>query len=358
MLRVDVRHRLGAFALEAALEAPAGAVTAIVGESGAGKSTLLRLVAGLARPDEGRITLAGAVLVDRANGTFAPPESRAIGWVAQDYALFPHLSALENVAFGLRARGERAHDAREKAHAALARFGLDARAAAHPRSLSGGEQQRVALARALVLEPAALLLDEPLAALDPRTRRAVRGELRHRLEGLPCVTLLVTHDPADALALGDRIAALEDGRVTQADAREAFVRHPRTAYAAEFLGLNRIVGRVHGPAAGGLAHFEAGGATLAVPDPGAEGPATVLLHPHDVTLSLEPPAGSARNVLAGAIAELVPEPPAGDRVRVLLATRPPLAATVSRAAIDAMELARGTIVHASFKATAVRLLPD
>jgi molybdate transport system ATP-binding protein len=355
VLELRVRRSLGSLALDAELTAPAGDVTVLVGESGAGKSTLLRMVAGLLAPDAGRISLRGRVLCDVAARAWTRPEARPVGWVAQDLALFPHLSARDNVAFGPRALGMPAGEANARADRALARLGLEAFAERRPRELSGGEQQRVALARALVLEPEVLLLDEPLASLDPRTRRAVRGELRRLLAGLPCVTLLVTHDPTEALALGDRIATLEDGRVTQVDSREAFVRRPRTRYAAEFLGLNQLEGPVLERTADGIALVAVGDCRLAVPDPGGAQRLRVLVHPHAVTLSLAPPTGSALNVIAGAIAELVPEPP-GERVRVLLDSRPPLAATVMRASVESLGLELGRRVHASFKATAVEVI--
>jgi molybdate transport system ATP-binding protein len=356
LLELRARRSLAEFTLDAALTAGRGEVTVIVGESGAGKSTLLRLVAGLLRPDEGRIELDGHVLADTTTGAWTPPEARPVGWVAQDLALFPHLSARENAAFGPRARGLSVREAHARADAALARFGVAALAERRPRELSGGEQQRVALARALAMAPDVLLLDEPLAALDPRTRRTVRTELRRLLEGLPCVTLLVTHDPAEALALGDRIVTIEDGRVTQADSLEEFVRHPRTRYAAEFLGLNRLEGTVVERTSEGLALVEVDGGALAVPDPGEAERVRVLVHPHAVTLSLDPPASSALNTFSGAIVELVPEPP-GERIRVLLDSRPPLAATVMRTSVESMGLRRGLRVHASFKATAVEVLP-
>ncbi len=358
MLDVQVRLQLAEFALDATLAAPRGAVTVLVGESGSGKSTLLRLVTGLLAPDAGRITLGGRVLADREAGTWVPPEARPVGWVPQDYALFPHLDARENVAFGLAASGVPARARRARADAALERLGIAPLAHRRPRELSGGQQQRVALARALVLEPEVLLLDEPLAALDLVTRRAVRGELRRLLASLPCVTLLVTHDPAEALALGDRIAALESGRVTQAGERAEFVRHPRSRYVAEFLGVNLFEGAVERHGAGDAATLAVAGGTLTIPDPGRDGAVRVLVHPHDVTLSAARPSSSARNVLAGTIVELVPEPPDGERVRVLIDSRPPLAAQVTRGGAEALGLVAGGTVWASFKATAVIVLPD
>ena len=353
MLALHARIRLAEFRLEVELSAPRGQVTVLVGESGSGKTTLLRLVAGLLAPDEGRIVLDGEVLADRASGRFVPPEARAVGYVAQDFALFPHLTVRENVAFGLRASGRPAAEARLRTREALERFDLASLSQRRPHQLSGGQQQRVALARALVLEPAVLLLDEPLSALDVLTRRQVRSELRRTLESLPCVTLLVTHHPMDALAFGDSIAVLEAGRVSQVGSRAELLRHPRSRYIAEFLGVNLLEGEVRERSPDGLVAVAVEGGVVWLPDPGGSGPVRALVHPHDLFLSLERPAGSARNVLQGPIEEILPEPPAGERVRLLLGTRPPLAAQVTRAAVESLGLRRGLEVYASFKATAV-----
>ena len=357
MLEIQVRRRLGSFALDASLTVSAGSVTVLVGESGSGKSTLLRLVAGLLEPDEGRIALDGEPLADRAAGRWVPPEARPVGYVAQDYALFPHLSARENVAFGLRALGLPRREIEARALAALSRFGLDALSRQRPHELSGGQQQRVALARALVLDPAVLLLDEPLSALDLVTRRSVRSELRRTLAGLSCATLFVTHQPTEALAFGEQIAVLEAGRVTQCGARSDFLREPRSRYVAEFLGVNLWEGQITERHGDGMASVFAEGGVLVLPDPGFDGPVRLLVHPHDVVLSAGPPEGSARNVFSGAVEELIPEPPGGERVRVLLATRPALAAQVTRDAVEALRLRPGVRVFASFKATGVVVVP-
>jgi molybdate transport system ATP-binding protein len=357
MLEIEARLRRGEFHLDAALVARRGRATVLVGESGSGKTTLLRLVAGLIAPDSGRIVLDGTVLAEPATGRFVPAEKRPVGYVAQDLTLFPHLTVRDNVAFGLRAARRPAAEVKPRTEAALARFELAPLAARRPHQLSGGQQQRVALARALVLDPAVLLLDEPLSALDVVTRRQVRGELRRTLDQLPCVTLIVTHQPFEALALGDEIVVLESGAVSQAGPRGDLLRHPRSRYIAEFLGVNLFAGEIRERGADGLAALAVEGGVLWAPDPGRTGMARVLVHPHDVVVSLEPPAGSARNVLHGAIEEIVPEPPAGERVRLVLATRPPLAAQVTRGAVESLGLRRGHAVYASFKATAVETLP-
>ena len=359
MLELRVRRRLGSFALDAELRDEGPGPLVLVGESGSGKSTLLRIVAGLLHPDSGpepsRVVLDGTVLVDTAAGVVLPVPSRPIGYVAQDYALFPHLDALENVAFGLRASGRPARESRARAAAGLERLGVSALARSRPAQMSGGQQQRVALARALVLEPRLLLLDEPLSALDPTTRRSVRAELRRTLAELSCRVVLVTHSPTEALALGARIAVIEAGRVVQHGTRDALVRHPRSRYVAEFLGINRF-DAIATREPDGTARLETAGCVLVAADGEIEGEVIALVDPRDVTLSLEPPAGSARNVLRGRVEELLPEPPSLERVRVSLESRPPLVAEITHAAADAMGLAVGTPVYASFKASGVRLL--
>lgn len=212
--RVDVRR--GRFRLDVDLAVAPGTTLAVVGRSGAGKSTLLQTLAGLLPLGEGRITLAGEVLDDPAERRFLPPERRPVGVVFQDYLLFPHLSARDNVAFGLRARlGHGRREARKRADGWLERFGVGPVGDHRPAALSGGQAQRVALARALAPEPRLLLLDEPLAALDSATRAEVRTFLRGVLPELAAPVLLVTHDPTDAAVLADRTLTVADGRVVR-----------------------------------------------------------------------------------------------------------------------------------------------
>ena len=213
MLSLDVRKKLRDFELALALEIPVG-VTCVVGPSGAGKTTLLRLVAGLLAPDAGRIVLGGRVLYDGRDRTNVPSFAREIGVVFQEYALFPHQSVIENVGFGLRARGIDRTVRERRARATLERFEIESFANAYPHELSGGQRQRVALARALAFEPAALLLDEPLSALDAATRGRIASELRTLLRDVAVPTLLVTHDASDIGVLSDRVVRLEHGLVT------------------------------------------------------------------------------------------------------------------------------------------------
>lgn len=210
-LVLDVRKRLREFELAIAYEIPSG-VTCVLGPSGSGKTTLLNLLAGLIRPDSGRIVLGDRTLVD--GRSFVPPHRREIGVVFQEYALFPHVRVRENVAFGLRARGIARDERERRVKAMLERFEIGHLSAARTDELSGGQRQRVALARALVFEPAALLLDEPLSALDPATRGRVASELLAALRDVAVPTLLVTHDRSDIAAFSGRVLRLERGLVT------------------------------------------------------------------------------------------------------------------------------------------------
>lgn len=232
MLDVDLACMRGAFRLEAAFSAEPGRVTVVLGPSGAGKSTLLRAVAGLESPVRGHVTVDEDVWTDTDAGAWRAPEQRAVGWVPQDLALFPHLSVRDNVAFGVA--GARA-DRRARAETLLARFAVSALADRAVGTLSGGQRQRVALARALARDPRVLLLDEPLASLDPDTRARVRDELRESLASLACVTLLVTHSPDEALRLGDDLLVLAAGRITQRGRVADFAGEAGAGWAAAFL---------------------------------------------------------------------------------------------------------------------------
>jgi molybdate transport system ATP-binding protein len=370
MLEARLTTTLGAFTFDAGLEVADRTVMVLVGESASGKTTLLRLIAGLLAPARGRVVVDGEVWFDADAGRDLPPHRRAVGHVAQDHALFPHLSVERNVAFGLEAQGLRAAEVRRRTRAVLERLGIGPLALRRPHELSGGQQQRVAIARAIVLEPRLLLLDEPLSALDATSRRAIRGELRRLLAELPCTTLYVTHSPAEALAMGERITVIEHGRVSQTGTREDLMRHPRSPYVAEFLGVNLFRGtlvpfaRADGEAAtrAGVVPPNPAAPRVTLPEgdlvlagPGEDGETAAIVNPREITLTLERPAGTARNVFAGVIEELVPEPPNGERVRVSVLSTPPLIAEVTRPAVDALGLAPGTRVFASFKAAGIVL---
>jgi molybdate transport system ATP-binding protein len=347
-LEAAVGLALGRLNLEVELEVGTGELVVLLGPNGAGKTTLLRALAGLLALDRGRVVLDGAVLEDTRTHTWVPTERRPIGFVFQDYLLFPHLSALENVAFGLRARGLGRAEARRRAAAWLDRVGLAAHAGARPRALSGGQAQRVALARAMVAEPRLLLLDEPLAALDAATRTEVRRDLRRQLAAFDGTRLLVTHDPLEAMALADRLVVLEGGRVTQTGSPAQVSERPRSRYVAELVGVNLYRGRADGAAV----ELAGGGRLIAAGD--HRGEVFAAVHPRAVALHRRLPEGTPRNVLAGT-ADTVDV--VGDRVRVRVAGQVPIVAEVTPAAVGELHLADGGPVWASVKATEVTVYP-
>jgi molybdate transport system ATP-binding protein len=353
VLDARLADRRGELALDVELAAAAGTTTVLIGESGAGKTSILRALAGLDRPARGRITVDGVDWLDTEHDLSLPPWRRAVGYVPQDYALFPHLTVEQNVAFGLDAEGVAPAERRRRVQEALAVAGVGGLDHRLPQRLSGGEQQRVALARALAPAPRLLLLDEPLAALDLQTRRVVRTELRELLGRLPCITVYVTHSPMEALVFGDRIVVLERGRVSQAGPREELLRYPRSPFVAELMGTNLFIGRSGAAGEAGATRVRTADGDIAVSAYPGDGDVFLTVSPREITLFRERPGGSAQNVFPGPIVELVPEPPAGDRVRVVLATRPMLVAEVTRDAVAALGLREGAEVYATFKATGV-----
>lgn len=354
MLQAQLAIRYGAFVLDLELEVPPSETLVLVGESGSGKSTVLRLLAGLARPTSGRIVLEGNAWFDSERKINLPPQEREIGWLPQDYALLPHLDVFENVAFGLRARRTPKQEILERCQKALEQFGVADLTARRVTGLSGGQQQRVALARAMVLKPRLLLLDEPLAALDVQTRARVRGDLRAMLASLPCTTVFVTHNPLEAVVFGQRIAVLDGGRIVQSGTPDRLLRQPRSPYVAAFTGVNLFQGRRRVPQPGGLSRIDTDQGPVVVAGTEVGETPFIAVSPREITLyAAAPTAGSAQNVFRGPVIEMVPEPPFGERVRVVLGTRPPLVAEVTQAAVDRLGLAVGTQVYASFKATAV-----
>jgi molybdate transport system ATP-binding protein len=331
----------GAFRLDLALRIAAGEVVALLGPNGAGKTTALRALAGLQPLDAGHLTLDGREL-DRPGGrAWVPTERRPIGVVFQDYLLFPHLSALDNVAFGPRRHGVDRRAARAQAAGWLGRVGLAEQARRKPRQLSGGQAQRVALARALAVRPALLLLDEPLAALDARTRLDTRAELHRHLADHPGATLLVTHDPLDALVLADRLVIVEDGRMVQQGDAASVTARPRTDYVARLVGLNLYRGRADGNTV-----LVGDAFTLAVADR-LDGDAFVAFAPSAVALHPHRPDGSPRNTWSATITGIQRH---GDNLRVLLAGPIDVAADITPAAAAHLHLAPGRTVWAAVKA--------
>ncbi|MHB9755663.1 ABC transporter ATP-binding protein [Streptomyces sp. BYX5S] len=334
----------GDFRLDVALSAAPGDVVALLGPNGAGKTTALRALAGLTPLDGGHLTLDGTAL----DG--APPESRPVGVVFQDYLLFPHLSALDNVAFGPRCQGTPKAEARARAQAWLDRMGLAAHAAAKPRRLSGGQAQRVALARALATRPRLLLLDEPLAALDARTRLDVRAQLRRHLAEFEAVAVLVTHDPLDAMVLADRLVVVEHGHVVQEGAPSDVARRPRTDYIAQLVGLNLY----RGDADGHTVHIADEGPVITTTED-LRGPVFVAFPPSAVTLHRERPSGSsARNLWRCEVSGMETH---GDQIRAALSGELALAADLTTVAAAELGLHPGAEVWATVKATQTHAYP-
>ena len=344
MIRLDgVSRRWPEFAIrDITLEVKPGQYLAVVGPTGAGKTLLLELLLGIYQPDRGRVWIGGKDVTGEA------PERRGIAIVYQDYLLFPHLTARDNVAFGPRSHGATRADAQAIADRWLARVGLPDLARRKPRQLSGGQAQRVALARALAVDPALLLLDEPLAALDARTRLETRAQLHRHLAEHQGATLLVTHDPLDALVLADRLVILEEGRVVQDGDAAAITARPRTDYVARLVGLNLYRGK-----GSGRAVTLANGFAIAVDDT-VDGDAFVAFPPSAVALHREQPDGSPRNTWRATVAGIQRH---GDNVRVELAGPLPAAADVTPAAVAQLHLEAGQSVWAAVKATETRAYP-
>ena len=334
--RLDITVPLRTFDLAVALAVEAETV-ALVGPSGAGKTTVLQAVAGLVRPSHGRISSNGSTWFDSRGKVNLRPEQRAVGYVLQEYALFPHLTVEKNVSF---AGGERRD--------LLERLGIEGLAKAKPGTLSGGERQRVALARALARRPEILLLDEPMAALDPHTRGRVRAELRNLLRELGLPTILVTHDFVDAAAVADRIAVLVDGRIVQMGTAEELIAAPSSPFVAELAGGNLLTGHAR-VRVDGLTEVVLDGGLAIVSSDEAAGPVGVVVHPWEISISRAETGDSAQNHVRGPIESIVP---VGNRRRVRVG---PLTAEVTDASAERLGLKEGDVVVAAFKATATRL---
>ncbi|MFI6622566.1 ABC transporter ATP-binding protein [Streptomyces sp. NPDC050528] len=333
----------GTFRLDVELTAAPGDVVALLGPNGAGKTTALRALAGLANLTDGHLHLDGEELHR------TPPESRPVGVVFQDYLLFPHLTALDNVAFGPRCQGATKAESRAVAAEWLNRMGLAEHASAKPRRLSGGQAQRVAVARALATRPRLLLLDEPLAALDARTRLDVRAQLRRHLAEFEAVAVLVTHDPLDAMVLADRLVVIEQGTIVQEGTPADIARHPRTDYIAQLVGLNLYKGQ----AAGHTVTLDTGPTITTTEN--LQGEVFVAFPPSAVTLyGARPTTPSARNLWHCEVAGLESH---GDQIRAALTGELPLTADLTTVAAAELDLHQGALIWATVKATQTHAYP-
>jgi ABC-type sulfate/molybdate transport systems ATPase subunit len=337
-LTADFTLPLRSFDLELALEV--GGTVALVGPSGAGKTSVLRAIAGLARPTRGTIALGTDVWLDSARRLFRKPDERRVGLVFQEYALFPHLTVRQNVAYA----------GKERAGEYLERFRISHLADARPTSLSGGERQRVALARALARGPGVILLDEPLSALDAHTKGTVRAELQELLHELALPTILVTHDFEDAAALADQVGVIVDGRLRQFAPPAELVERPTDAFVASFTGANLLRGKAR-PLDDGMTLVQLEGGEVIYSTEWGEGEVGVVVYPWEVSIGRLQHDDSAMNLIHGEIRSLVT---VGNRVRVRIG---PIIAEVTAASADKLDLARGGSAFATFKATGTRLVP-
>jgi molybdate transport system ATP-binding protein len=344
--------RLGELDLDVELAIDGEHRLAIVGLSGAGKSTLLRLAAGLLDPDRGRIRCGGVTWLDTERGVRLLPEQRRCGFLFQHYALFPRMRAWQNVAYGVR-EGGRA-ERRDRAREVLRRLGVDHLADAYPPRLSGGERQRVALARALAGEPQLLLLDEPLSALDPRTRSRVAAELLEILTEASVPAIVVTHDFSEAASLGERLAVIDRGRIVQSGTPTEVAAEPASAFVADLTGAVVLTGTARPGEEQTTVELDGGSSVVSLEL--ADGPVAVTVYPWEIELE---PAGAAHpgSALNHLVAEVRSVTTVGNRVRVALAAPQLLISEVTAESARRLELRQGKRVVASWKAAATRLVP-
>ena len=342
-----VSHNFGKFSLKNMdFTVEKGEYFVIIGPTGAGKTLLLESIAGFHTPQKGTIILTGRRERD------LNPEDRGVGFVYQDYALFPHLTVWENVAFGLEMRDIDTEIMRERVSSLLESMGILELKDRYPSTLSGGESQRVALARALVVEPDILLLDEPLSALDHMTRESLRGELKrlHKVHGT--TTIHVTHDQTEALLLADRVAVIIDGEIAQIGAPLEVFSMPASLKVAHFTGIENILeGTIIGYR-DNVASVDIGGDNLSVVTDVTDGDVYVFIRPEDVILSGNPIDSSARNMLETLIVDVQPY---GSVRRVFLDNG--ISVLVTKQSVEQLGLNVDSTIYASFKATAAHVLP-
>jgi len=349
LLEVSIRKRLREFDLDLSFTVQPKETLVIIGPSGAGKTTILAQISGLLSPDEGHIAVGDRVLYDSSQHINVPPERRHLGYVLQDYALFPHLTVRQNVGYGMSARRLPADTIQRGADEVMAMLGISAMADLKPSRISGGERQRVALARAIAVGGEVLLLDEPLAALDAQTRQSARGDLRRIIHSVGAAAVFVTHDYVDALAFGDTICVMDRGHVVQMGTQQDLLLRPKARFVAEFMGVNFLEGIAEAADHTGTSLVRVADIALRTV---AQEPGEVFLafSPADVTLSPEPPSSSALNVLEGRVTAILQ---LGGRMRVDLDAGIPLVAELTPESVARLNLGIGSKTYASFKATAI-----
>ncbi len=349
-LHVDISVALAALDISCAFDVDSGKSVALVGASGAGKTTILRSIAGLIRPKQGRIAWGNDLWFAAQQDVCEPPQARNCAMVFAGYALFKHMSALENAAFGLRASGVSANNALETAHAMLDLVGVGSLANRKAALLSSGEAQRVAIARALAMQSRVLLLDEPLSAIDVEQRTRVRDALTATVSESSMSCVLVTHDPVEAMLFSDQLIVLERGRVVQTGTAAELRERPNSTYIAAFSGVNLFRG-VAQPVGGELSEVKVEGGLLVIPGK-FSGQIALVVDPDAVVLSKIHTDSSARNVLFGPIARVVPD---GASLRVTVASQPHIIARITRQSAQDLALEPGSSVYATFKASEIRV---
>ena len=331
---------------EVDLDGEPGEVIGLIGPNGAGKTTTLRAIAGLVEIASGSITINGARVA--GPGTHVPVHRRGVGFVFQDHLLFPHLSVLDNVAFGPLAQGVRRRAAARHAQSWIERLDVVALSDRKPAQLSGGQAQRVAIARALASDPKVLLLDEPTAALDASAAMGLRTLLRDHLRAFSGVSLVVTHTALDAMVIADRLVVIDRGHIIQMGAPADIAARPRTQHVAALVGLNLV----RGSADNGVVGLSSGGTLVAAER--LSGTVFASFSPTAVSLFADRPSGSPRNVWEGTVVSLAPH---GDAIRVQIEAALPLIADITPGALAALRLQPGDPIWASVKATEVSVYP-